>query len=1595
MRRRIVAFALIVCMLIMAFPMGIIAEEVTETPEEFIYETASPSPEETVTAVATVSPEPTAAPAEELAVSPEPADEATVEPTNEPTAAPDVVESPAPTAEPSIYTDRDASFSPKFEKGYAEILLDEAEVCPENGEKFLLSRQTIVYVSKRNGSLLEVWLDTPDEVLCGWTKDINLRPMSEEEAALFITDELKRADVAFWNDDAAYPLALIETVVFPTKPDVYAVPSILTLPYETLTLGVGESRLLEPDVGGAQTTFSYSSSKTKYVNVSADGVVKGVKKGTSEITVRTDTGLTANVTVKVVSAPSKITASTKSIVLGAGENARLGYSLPKNTAGSVAFSSIDPEIASVDPETGAVTAVNAGSTKILIQTYNGKKAYTTVTVKPAPEAVIITPEATTIGVGQAISVQSTVNEGAAGGVTLTSANESILAASGDSITGVAPGVTELIATAYNGVSARIEITVLPAPEKVTLPYTSLTIGVGEIVQLTPDCGDTVTGITYKSSKTKYVKVAADGRIGGAKAGTAKVTVSTYNGKSAQLTVTVRKAPGKVTASPNSLVLGVGETGRLGYSLPKNTAGSVTFSSANPEIATVDAKTGEVTAVSAGTVNITIQTYNGKKAYAAVTVKIAPEKVNIVPEAFEIGVGQVITVNAHVNEASAGAVALTSGNEKILAASGNKITGVAPGTAELVATAYNGVSERVEITVLPAPEKVTLPYTTLTIGVGEIVQLTPDCGGVSGSFTYKSSKPKYVKVAADGRIGGAKAGTSKVTVSTYNGKTAAVTVKVLKAPGKISISQKTLELGVGETSVLSYALPKNTAGSVTFSSANPDIATVDANTGKVTAVSAGTTNIVVQTFNGKKASTSVTVKNAPEYVNVSPASTVVGVGQILNVKASVNEGAAGKVVLSSSDERILVAADNRFKGVAPGTAELIVTAYNGVSTRTLITVLPAPAKVTLPYTTLKIGVGEIIQLAPDAGEGLTGFTYKSSKTKYVKVNAEGMLQGVKAGTSKITVSTYNGKKAYANIVVCAAPKAVAISDAELTIGIGQTHRLIYKLPDKSAGSVSFSSSNPAIASVNENTGVITALAAGEAEITLTTYNGKTARCKVTVCKAPDTVSLGMESAELAVGQTLQLNPVISEDSRTVFTYSVDNKDVLSISADGKITALKRGAATVRVATHVSEVYAELKVTVWDAPTSVSLKEKELRVLINDTIVLAPEIPDGSITTFIYSSSHPEVATVAADGTVNTLSIGKTTLTVTTHNGKTASMELTVWDPLYPEKLEILNAPDVLDKDAKTYELQYKVEPDTADTEVIWKSANPDVATVSENGVISLHGYGYSVITAVSVKNPDLSASFTLGVQLENLTLTIPARVTQENGIKSNLAKIDNIRKSAITQVEALQKGGVISSADASKRKSMINNIFADYAFPWKTPELQPYWKAANSEGGVKDFKPDRVYYGMPYMSGSYSNRCFNSAKALSQNRYVDTGKGYYMLNRKNLLNGTYVGNDCSALVNMAIWGTNSSHTNDRTDDIAVSKAYRTIEGYKNMRPGDLLCKSKRHVVMFLYYANPEKTKIMIIENGGLEAGTNTVHCAVHDISYYMGIGYQVRRLNSLD
>lgn len=1369
---------------------------------------------------------------------------------------------------------------------------------------------------------------------------------------------------------------------------------------ESFYLGKGEtSYALQVILGdGGDDYFSgYTlvSSNPKYVRINDDGSLTGLKNGSATITVTTENNQTASIQVTVKNAPTKVKAAPGSMTLGIGESAVMGYTLSSGSYGRATFESANPDCAAVDVETGVITAVAPGTTKIKIKTYNGKQCTATVKVVNAPTFLQLSQTDITMGVGWVKTLKAVMDDGSAGKIEWESSDPSVLTVENGKLTAVGTGEAWVTARTYvDGASHQCRMTIKPAPEKVTLEKAKLTIGVGQKLQLEPDVGDSVGECTYSSSKKQYATVSADGVITGKKKGTTTITVKTYNGKKTSVKVSVVKAPSKVSA--RDVAMGLGEKRMMSYALSSGSCGSVTFASSHPDCVWIDPVTGEMEARGMGEAEIRITTHNKKSCTARVQVKAAPENIALDMENVTLRAGETAMLTAIYDSETATTIEWQSLNSEIATVSDGKILAVSPGETEIVARSHvPGVYARCLLTVTPAPEPLKVTNQKIYLGLGETVNLGACGGEPSGEYRYASSKKSCVSVDESGNIRGRKTGKATISVASADGQIVKVSVSVGKKPTKVTANPGKMQLGLGETGVMGYKLTKGCYGRVKYASRQPECVIIDENTGVMTAVGIGTATIDIVTYNGKKTTAKVQVVQAPTQVNVSMSEVVIGEGQSVKVSASMDAGAAGKLTWRSDDETIARVESGNITGLMAGNTRVYAETYvEGISGAVSVIVKPAPEKVTLPENTVYLGLGEETRLEPDVGDSVGGFTYASSNKKIVRVYSDGTIKAVKTGSAKITVKTYNGKKVTVTVKVYKAPGKITPALAWYEMGVGDVGNVGYSLPRNTTTTVTYSSSNESILKVDPVTGEMTAMAVGQARLCMRTHNGKEAYCTVAVYPAPKWVMVNQAQVEMAVGQQFKIQATLSEGSRSVLRYESADPGVAVVSEDGVIEGTGRGSTTIYVKTCAPDVYAAVEVVVWDAPQSVKLNVVALDINVDETYRIQPIIPEGSMTHWTFTSSNPALATVSEDGWVNTHMRGSVFITATAHNGKHASVRLNIQDPWYPEAVQILNAPEVLLAGSGNYCLEWTVQPETARPRLQWTSSNEKVATVSEDGVIAPMAFGYTTISAVSEKNADIQIQFVLAVETRDKVLTIPARTTDEEGIEENLKKIDAIRQSAIREVDALLAGGVIKSADASKRKAMINNIFKDYAFAWKTPSFQKYWRTTNSEGGVKHFQPDRVYYGLPYVSGSGTNRAYNVAKALKENRYTDSGLGYYLLNQKKLLNGQYVGNDCSGLVNTTIWGTSSSHTYDRTSEIASSKAYKTIKSFKSMRPGDLICLGNRHVVMFLYYADADKNKIMIIENGGSEPGTNTVHCAVHNVSYYTKQGYRVRRLATL-
>ena len=115
---------------------------------------------------------------------------------------------------------------------------------------------------------------------------------------------------------------------------------------------------------------------------------------------------------------------------------------------------------------------------------------------------------------------------------------------------------------------------------------------------------------------------------------------------------------------------------------------------------------------------------------------------------------------------------------------------------------------------------------------------------------------------------------------------------------------------------------------------------------------------------------------------------------------------------------------------------------------------------------------------------------------------GNFYGVKPGVAYVTVKTYNGKESTCKVTVKNAPVSVKVNKAVMTLKVGQTGSLSAIIPDGSGcASRTFRTSNSAVVKMTKTnwTGEFKAVKEGTAYVTVRTYNGKEASCKVTVKK----------------------------------------------------------------------------------------------------------------------------------------------------------------------------------------------------------------------------------------------------------------------------------------------------------------------------------------------------------------------------------------------------------------------------------------------------------------------------------------------------------------
>lgn len=210
------------------------------------------------------------------------------------------------------------------------------------------------------------------------------------------------------------------------------------------------------------------------------------------------------------------------------------------------------------------------------------------------------------------------------------------------------------------------------------------------------------------------------------------------------------------------------------------------------------------------------------------------------------------------------VTWTSSNPSVASVSADgTVTANAAGSAVITATA-DGKSASCTVTVTVPLNGIAITGGASTIKKGTTTKLSvtydPEDTTDSKTVTWTSSDSSVATVDSTGLVTAVADGTATITAKVGE-KTATrvITVKEVKLTG-IEIKEKaTIYRGETEKLAVTY-IPEDTTDdrTIAWTSSDTDVATVD-NEGNVTALKEGTADITATAFNGKKATSVITVK----------------------------------------------------------------------------------------------------------------------------------------------------------------------------------------------------------------------------------------------------------------------------------------------------------------------------------------------------------------------------------------------------------------------------------------------------------------------------------------------------------------------------------------------------------------------------------------------------------------------------------------------------------------------------------------------------------------------------------------------------------------
>ena len=1058
------------------------------------------------------------------------------------------------------------------------------------------------------------------------------------------------------------------------------------------------------------------------------------------------------------------------------------------TGGAFTWAISDPSVASAEQLRDGVCAVvaqAAGKTYLTISYQLNDSTSPDATANPIPinVALVISHESipeimTTEGPNSYGLV--TCNAPAGSNVVWNSSNTDVALVETDpsdsrkaTVRAISGGHVKITAS-VNGMSSSFDVMVgvkINTPKPLTLAYNNT-----KIIETNSSVPETVH---WWSDNPLVATVDNKGVVKGVSAGTANIYASCKDDNSIAggagdfITVNV---PFEVLLDSDSLTMNIGDQ----VAIPTTADSSeLNCTSENTNIVIYDSQTKVFKAVGAGNVNVHVSWVNGtvsdeKTVNITVINGFSLSNASI---ALNKGKSQDVSVITASDNPISWEINDTSIADFTESADGKTVTVTAKAAGFTTLTArqeIDGVikSANCEVRVLNPVNNLTLLYNgapvtdTISFPIGTDVYITaylnfdgspaPDDTNLSWissnediiTLTPSTTEGQQQLCAIHG-VGG---GIASITVVSEDG------LYVAKADFYVTEGVESVTLDKTEVTAqmslqryqLSATVLPDTDGvnkSVTWSTLDSNVVTVDQN-GLVTFVGPGTTYVSV-TSNAdasKVAYCQFHITQQVEGITMDYDRVTMNVGDDYRLTAVITpDNATDQTVTWSSSNPAVVTVDESgmLHAVSSGNATIVVqTKDGGFIDMTNVTVLQPVTSIELSETEMSVKKGTIFWLnatvVPNTADN-KNITWASSDTSLATVDQTGMVTTLAVGTVTIScVSEDNGAVAYCVVEITEPVTGLSLNTTYQEMVAGTKFVIVptvlpVEAPNKN---VTFVSSDPEVATVDEN-GVVTALIGGKCEILVTTEESKlTATCTIVVKEFVKSIEITDSKDLLNVGSSVQLKAeVLSETASDKGVYwTSSNPAYATVDQTGKVTGIRPGSVVITAtAADGGGVSDSVVIRVINPVTSITFDKNKLTMYVGDTVNIAATVnpQNASIKDLLWTSDDETIAKVYPDGDVEGISSGRTIIHATSKDGNdvVANCTVIVKDIIKATSINI-NSSDIVMLKGKTRTLSARIYPKNTNETVRWLSTDTSIVQVDDKGNIVTVGAGECQVIAYS-------------------------------------------------------------------------------------------------------------------------------------------------------------------------------------------------------------------------------------------------------------------------